>query len=319
MPRTGLQRLAIDCLVAFLAAASTVLARLGIEMVVGGVAPFVLTFPAVMIATLVAGGRAGMIAAVCGQLLTIRYVFPNWVSVHGGITTDLANVLLSTAALAGTIWATASYRRAAASVRHQCERRVRTLSLFIDEMDHRTKNNFQIAAGLLAHQSAGNPELALELDKAASRLETIASVYHDLSSRAATPQVIDLGGHIRRVASLLRAGATPDHVEVICHAECIDVPVQTAIVAGIIVNEWVTNALRHAFDGGGGRIVVTVTSTATTLEVTVQDDGGLARDGNGPGHGSHLMRSLAEVIDARIAIAHEPAGTRCTLTFDRPR
>jgi two-component sensor histidine kinase len=317
-PRTESERLAFDCLVAFLAAASTVLARLGIELVVGGVAPFVLTFPAIMIATLVAGGRAGTIAAVCCQLLTIRYVFPNWVSVHGGITTDLANILLSTAALAGSIWATAAYRSAAALVRSQCERRVQTLSLFIDEMDHRTKNNFQIAAGLLAHQSTGNPDLAHELDKAASRLETIASVYQDLSSRMATPQVIDLGGHICRIASLLRTGAAPDHVEVICRVDPIDVPVQSAIVIGIIVNEWVTNALKHAFDDGGGLIGVKVTATASTIEIVVQDDGGRAAATDMAGHGGDLMRSLSEVISARIAISHGNGGTCCTLTLDRP-
>ncbi|MBJ6123455.1 hypothetical protein [Sphingomonas mollis] len=146
--RSAPRQFAGDWLIAGLATLGAVIARLAVEHVVGGVAPFVLTFPAVMIATLVSGGRAGAIAAVSLQLLTIRYVFPNWISPRGGVSIDLANVILSTLALAGTIWATASYRRTAAVLRSRCEQQVHTLSLLNAEMDHRTKNNYQIAAGL---------------------------------------------------------------------------------------------------------------------------------------------------------------------------
>jgi len=313
--RIGRQGLAFDILVAVAATMGAVAARLAIEHVVGGVAPFVLTFPAVMIATLVGGGRAGTIAAVSCQLLTIRYVFPNWVSPHGGISTDLANMVLSTVALAGTIWATASHRRAAAVTRGRCEQQVHTLSLLNAEMDHRTKNNYQIAAGLLAHQSLSSldPAVARELDMAAARLETIASVYQDLPAQLDHTRSIDLADHLERVVSLLRSGAAPEYITIRYRADHIQASGDVAVVAGLIVNEWVTNALQHAFGDGPGRISVDVADKADHIRVTVVDDGGAGRQINdGQGQGSNLMTSLAKAIRGEVTIDYH-GGTRCTL------
>lgn len=312
---------ATDILVAAAAAIGASAARIVVEQVVGGVAPFVLSFPAVMIATLVAGGRAGVIAAVCCQLLTIRFVFPNWISPHGGVSTDLANVVLSTLALAGTIWATASYRRTAATLRSRCEQQVRMLTLLNAEMDHRTKNNYQVAAGLLAHQSlaALDPAVARELDTAAARLETIASVYQGLPTQLDNTGSIDLADHLDRVVSLLRSGAFPDAITLHYRADHIQVAGDVAVVAGLIVNEWVTNALKHAFGGGPGRIVVDVVATDGQIRVRVSDDGeiGGPEDGvaeGGKGRGSDLMQALAHAIHAGITIAYH-GGTRCQLTI----
>lgn len=292
-------------------------ARIGVEQIVGGVAPFVLTFPAVMIATLGAGGRAGVIAAVSCQSLTIRYVFPNWVSPHGGISTDLANVVLSTLALAGTVWATESYRRMVSILRSRCEHQVHTLSLLNAEMDHRTKNNFQIAAGLLAHQSLSSlePGLARELDKAASRLEAIASVYQDLSAQMTTGRRIDLAVHLNRIVSLLRSGAVPDHIAVRYRADHVQVSNEVAVVAGLIVNEWVTNALKHAFDGGPGSISVEVVNSGRVVRIIVRDDGDGDRvAGSDQGRGSSLMLALAEAVQADVTVTYR-GGTRCVLSI----
>ena len=321
--------LAIDVLAACAVMTIAVAARLLIELFVGGVAPFILTFPLVMLATLVRGGRAGTIAVVGCQLLTIRFVFPNWVSVHGGITTDLANVVLSTIALAGTVLATASYRRTARLLRSRCEDRAHTLSLLMSEMDHRHKNDFQVAASLLAHQSLGSAdrELAGELNKAALRLEAIASVYQDPCSRDGSPRHVDLADHIGRVVAALRSGAAPEHVRLSYRADHAEVPVDTAIIIGLIVNEWVTNALKHAFAGGPGHIGVAVEHGADGLAILVEDDGGAAGGGmagggaagfgggtrDGEGRGTELMSSLAAVIDGTIAIRRD-IGMHCRLT-----
>ena len=308
--------LAFDAAVAALCIGLAILARLGIEQVVGGVAPFVLTFPAVLVATLVAGGRAGAIAAAGCQLLAIRFVFPNWISSHGGITTDLANVVLSTLALGATVWTATSYRRTSTLLRSQCEQRVGTLSLLITEMDHRTKNNFQIAANLLAHQSmtSFDPEVARELDKAAERLAAIASVYQNLTVSTSLGKNIDLADHLGRIVDMLRAGATPDRVLVSYRAEHVSVALDRSLIIGLIVNEWVSNALKHAFADRAGYIAISIVRRDGLIELIVQDDGsdhGLPRVG---GRGSDLITSLAEVIGGKVTVASRANhGTRCSL------
>ena len=308
--------LGLDVVAGLLLIASAAAARIGIEQFVGGIAPFVLTFPAVMVATLVRGGRAGTIAAVGCQLLTIRFVFPNWVSNHGGISTDLANVALSTAALAGTVWATASYRRAAAQLRSRCEHKVHTLSLLIAEIDHRTKNNFQIAANLLAIQSisASNPDLSRELDKAASRLASIASIYQDLSLGTSSVEQINLADHIERIIGLLREGATSDKVRLTYHGDAVTCSAESAIIVGLIVNEWVTNALKHAFGDGAGSVSIDVGLRQDRIVVVVLDDGDNTALAGRPGKGMTLVNALAEVINGTMTFNRD-RGTRHTLSF----
>lgn len=316
VPARPMRDLGLDIITACLVIASAVAARIGIEQFVGGVAPFVLTFPAVMVATLIRGGRAGTIAAVGCQVLAIRFVFPNWVSTHGDISTALANVLLSTIALAGTVWATASYRHAAAQLRSQCARQVHTLSLLIAEIEHRTKNNFQIAASLLAVQSlsASNPDLAHELKKAASRLESIASVYQGLSLDSSASQQINLADHIERIVGFLRTGATPEKVGLTYHGDAVACSVDTALIVGLIVNEWVTNALKHAFSGNGGCVSIDVARHRDCIVVAVQDDGHGAALDNRAGKGTALVRALADVIGGAITFERD-RGTRNTLLF----
>jgi len=308
--------LGLDSVVASLAVMSAVAARIGIEQLAGGVAPFVLTFPAVMVATLIRGGRAGAIATAGCQILTIRFVFPNWVSTHGGISTDLANVVLSTMALAGTVWATASYRRTAAQLRSQCERQVSTLSLLIAEIEHRTKNNFQIAASLLSVQSmsASNPELSHELEKAASRLESIASVYQDLSPSSSAVQQIDLADHIARIVGFLRAGVTSGKVRLTYHGDTVSCPAETALIVGLIVNEWVTNALKYAFGDNDGCVSVDVARDQNRTVVVVFDNGRGAVPDSREGNGTALVKALADVIGGTMTFERE-RGTRNTLTF----
>jgi len=310
------RKLGLDTVAALLVIASAAAARIGIEQLVGGVAPFVLTFPAVMVATLVRGGRAGTVATVGCQVLTIYFVFPNWVSTHGGITTDLANVVLSTIALSGTVWATASYRNATAQLQSQCERQVHTLALLNAEIEHRTKNNFQIAASLLAVQSlsANNPDLVHELGKAASRLESIASVYEGLSLNSSASQQIDLAHHIGRIIGFLREGATSEKVCLTYHGDTVACSVETAVIVGLIVNEWVTNALKHAFSGNGGSVSVDLARHEDRVDVVVLDDGhGAAPDERG-GRGTALVSALAGVIEGTLVSNHE-CGTRKTLSF----
>jgi two-component sensor histidine kinase len=310
------RRFALDALAAGLVTATAVIARIAIEQVVGGVAPFILTFPAVMVATLLRGGRAGTIAAFSCQLLTIRYVFPHWVSPHGDISSDLANVVLSTVALAGTVWVTASHRQTSILGRSLCERRAGKLELLMAEMNHRTKNNFQVAANLLAYQAMRtfDLELAVELDKAAGRLETIAAVYEDISIPNTMDSRVDLAEHLEKIVRRLRVGATPDRILLNLRAPRAEVPTETAIIVGLIVNEWVANALKHAFGSRLGQIMIEIKEHQGQIRVIVQDDGDTNELSGATGQGSDLVASLADIINADLSI-EQRNGRRCTLTI----
>lgn len=297
---------------AFVAAAAV--ARLLLEQVVPALLPFVLTVPAVIGAVLVAGAVAGWIALAGCQLLTLAFVLPHWIRDSGGRPQEAANLVLATASLALAVWATAAYRAAERRLRHQCEREVRTLSLLANEVDHRTKNNFQIAASLLHAQGrSANAQVREELDVAAGRLISIAAIYGGLSARGYEGGSVRLFDHLGDLADGLRAGLLPPGVTLTVAGDAIDIPAATALTVGLVVNEWVTNAVKYAFPGAVGTIQVKLDTRSEALVVEVRDNGVGIPDDGALGTGSHLLAGLVEVFDGRLH-RRSDGGTVCTLT-----
>ncbi|MCA1971330.1 MAG: sensor histidine kinase [Caenispirillum sp.] len=103
-----------------------------------------------------------------------------------------------------------------------------------------------------------------------------------------------------------------------------DLSPDLAVPLGLIVNEFVTNSLKHAFDGRGGTILVSGERVADDrLHLHLRDDGkGLTRTNDGApaaetGTGLKLIRDLARQIDADAQWSTGQGGTQ--LTLDLPR
>ncbi|MBJ6120273.1 sensor histidine kinase [Sphingomonas mollis] len=319
LARNGTVTWPIELAVGLSTVAAAVLARIAIEQVVGGVIPFVLTFPMVIVATLLAGARAGIVAAIGCQALVVFFVFPHWTVTRVG-STSAANLVLSSLALLLTIWATAAYRTAAAQLRQTCQREVKTLSLLIGEMDHRTKNNFQIAAALLSTQAraSASTEVTIELQRAAVRLESIASVYRNLGLAGRQAHQLMLDEYLTEIVGSLRAGFVPAGIDLSLTSSPIAMEAHKALMIGLIVNEWVTNAVKYAFGDGAGTIVIDARQVGTEVMVVVADDGVMASAVRQPGIGSRLIQGLADAIDATITIERDH-GTSCLLRVPEQR
>ncbi len=82
---------------------------------------------------------------------------------------------------------------------------------------------------------------------------------------------------------------------------------ELAIHVGLIVNELVTNAAKHAFPEGAGEICVRLAVSPDMLELEVRDDGkGIVDGDNGAeGLGARLVAMLARRIDAEMTISAE--------------
>ncbi|MFW6313774.1 MAG: ATP-binding protein [Spirochaetota bacterium] len=100
--------------------------------------------------------------------------------------------------------------------------------------------------------------------------------------------------------------------------EAHTVPVKTAILLGMIVNEAVTNALKYATAHGDGLIRVEFQSKDGSLELTVQDHGPGISDSvlahRGDYFGLNLIYLLAEQLGAEVSVEGSD-GTRLSLTL----
>ena len=316
-----LPRLLTEAIVSLAGIAVAVGMRLAIQSTLGDVVPFALTFPVLLFVVLIAGLRAGLMALVGCQLLIWYHILPYHKSFVIADLTTGANLVLTTLAQLVLLWAVESYRRAVRTAMAASEARIEGLSLALREIDHRTRNNFQLAIALLSLQARGSeePEVSAGLEKAATRLQAIASIYANLAISSASLGEIRLHDHLGEICNRLREGLLPATVRLEHAIEPMIVSQDMAVRIGLVVNELVTNAAKHAFPDGIGTIRVTAGVTTggegrQMIEVIVGDDG-CGHDNaidRSAGLGSNLVRMLCRQLGARFELARDE-GTRCHL------
>ena len=103
--------------------------------------------------------------------------------------------------------------------------------------------------------------------------------------------------------------------------EPVFLSVETAVPCGLILNELVTNSLKHAFPNGArGSIEIGVRRDGDRVSIAVADDGrGADIDElqRSESLGLRLVKTLVRQLDATLTIA-APAGLSFTITFDQP-
>jgi two-component sensor histidine kinase len=179
--------------------------------------------------------------------------------------------------------------------------------LLFQELDHRVKNTLMMTAGLLRRQLGGvaDPAARAAMETASGRVLTMGRM-HQIGSRGGTG---DLAEVIRTVCTDL-VGADP-RFELKIDAETVVVPSHVAAVMALIVNELVTNALKHAFrDRKAGIVVVTLRQTdGRSATLTVADDGApLPVNGrnSSDGVGLNLVARLADQLAGGLNVEAEP-------------
>lgn len=306
-----------DIVVATAAIGLAVAGRLIVDVFAPGVMAYAFIFPAVIFASLIAGARAGLIATAVCQLLIWYYVIPPKRSWDISIP-DIVGLIVATISLILTIWPVSAFRATALRLREEQQRHVDLLSLALREVDHRTRNNFQIAASLLLSRAAAHtdPQVRDELQTAAGRLQSLASVYSNLALSSADLSTVLLHDHLREVCDRIREGMLPAGVSLSFDAEPVQAPAQKAVAIALIVNECLTNAAKHAFPDGLGAVAVWVRPDGGDVLITIEDDG-VGRDiQDDGGTGSKLMSVLARSLGATLQLTGATTtdrGTRCEL------
>ena len=206
----------------------------------------------------------------------------------------------------------------------QLERLIREKDTLLRELQHRVKNNLQMITALIRLEGRALPDqaIATSFDRLAGRIEALALLYRSLSE-APEDHSVDLGTYLSEVASAVMRAHAVEGIRLDLKVDSWPVALDVAMPAGLVVNELLTNSLKHAFKGrDGGTIALHCLVDDSGCRVTIADDGvGLAAGQQWPTKGKMaalIVKSLAENAKARIEVGSAPGtGVRVTIHFDR--
>ncbi len=147
------------------------------------------------------------------------------------------------------------------------------------EMHHRTKNNLAIiqSLALLQARQSGHEETRRALNDFTGRIQAFANA-HNLLHRADDVTEVDLQTHIETLAERLRRAFDQSGVTIETKSEALTVSFDTATEIGLIVNELLTNAVKHAADKAGRAdeqrcVQVIASQVGSKIRLTVKDNG----------------------------------------------
>ena len=207
----------------------------------------------------------------------------------------------------------------------ELERLVRDKDVLLMEIQHRVKNNLQMITALLrveARNARGRIDTT-PFDRLAGRIQAIQLLYSQLSDHAKTGE-IDLGVYLGEIATSVFRSHAVEGVRLDLKLDAYPVSVNAAMPTGLVVNELLTNALKHAFAGreGGGTVTLHSLSDGNGCRVMIADDGvGLPEGAEWPKRGklsALIVQSLRENAKAHLEVQSEPGkGVRVTIVFTR--
>ncbi|MES2532943.1 MAG: AAA family ATPase [Pseudomonadota bacterium] len=194
----------------------------------------------------------------------------------------------------------------------------------LQEVHHRVKNNLQLISSLLNLQASriADPAVAELFADSRNRVRSMALVHENLY-RAGNFARVPMAAHIGNLcAQLVRAYGTDERqVALTSRIDDIQLGLNRAVSCGLIVNELVSNALKHAFPGercGNIRVCLRTTPEGR-YALSVADDGiGLRSDvdvGSAESLGLQLVDDLTHQLRGELAVQRD-RGTTFVVTFD---
>ncbi len=186
----------------------------------------------------------------------------------------------------------------------------------LHEVDHRVKNNLQTVSSLMLLKARRVRSKAVRqaLLDMAERVGALAAV-HRLMYAEGERSTFDVTAFITDIAGDLMAGTTPGQIDLKLVLAPLETPLAKAAPLALLLNELLTNALRHAFPRGRkGRLTVATERRAEGGRIIVEDDGvGMGQEMPAEAFGRSLAEMLARQIGATLTWEDAAPGTRVTV------
>jgi two-component sensor histidine kinase len=206
----------------------------------------------------------------------------------------------------------------------QIKAQLQEKDVLLREIHHRVKNNMQVISSLLNLQSRQikDPDV-LEMFKESQRRIRSMALIHERLYQSSDLSLIEFSQYLRNLATHLFHSYQVDasRVQLKIEAEEVHLNINTAIPCGLIVNELVSNALKHGFpEGRTGELRIELhRAEGAGYALKVRDDGVGFPEGldfrKTETLGLQIVNTLVEQIEGRLELNRDK-GTDFRLEFN---
>jgi two-component sensor histidine kinase len=259
-------------------------------------------YAAVLVATVVAGWSAGVLATLLG-LVSLLWIFvPPRFFFHLFSRREAADVVLYLLASAIIVAIADHYRSLVRRLREEEHYR----QLVVDELGHRIANKAAMLHAILGHELRGQPDM---WGRIAGRLDAVAETDR---------LIVKCGGRGAAIADILAAELKPyDVARVTLDGEYFELPQKPAVTLALVVHELATNAAKYgALSVASGRLAISWHIHGDELTIDWVERGGPpVKPPSREGFGSKLFRRALDPYHGRVERTFEPTGLTCRLSL----
>jgi PAS domain S-box-containing protein len=209
------------------------------------------------------------------------------------------------------------------AVERRMETSLREKEVLLREVHHRVKNNMAVMSSLfyLQQRHAKDDDTVRVFRESASRVRSMAMV-HEVLYRSSDLSAVDFSRYleslVEHLANVYRGSLPGVALELVI--EPIRLSLDQAVPCGLLLNEVLTNAFKHAFvDGAAAVLRVQARERDGEVHIEIADNGVGVPDALSPEKmqtlGMRLMQALTEQLDGSLTTERQERGTRTRLVF----
>ncbi|MFC4256263.1 PAS domain-containing protein [Altererythrobacter xixiisoli] len=193
-------------------------------------------------------------------------------------------------------------------------------TMLLHEVDHRVKNNLTMIGSLLRLQvrTIDDPATTAKLESMMERIDALAVVHRQLYQSSDIAR-FDIGDFVQSLATDVVGASGRTDIKLHIETQPMFVDSVHASALGLILNEILTNAIKHAYpDGRSGHLRVLVEDGEQRGIIRICDDGpGLPSTKRTKSIGTALITRLARQANAEASWSDNAPGTCVTISFPR--
>lgn len=205
------------------------------------------------------------------------------------------------------------------------QRSLEEKNILLAEIHHRVKNNLAVVSGMMELQAYNETDerVRQKLYASTGRIQTMATI-HELLYRSASFKNLRLDKNIKQlITNITNTYNISIDLKVSYNMEPVELSINDAIPCSLIVNEVVTNVMKHGYGNkGSGLLDVTLKKKDDSVTLKIRDDGkGLPDDfdeaGNGSSLGMELIQTLTKQLRGKYSYTPLDRGVEFRLVFNK--